>query len=52
MTILSNSERLLKGKSNSSKFIRKGRLYLVFEFVGKSLLDVLEDSPTGLDVSL
>lgn len=31
-------------------FKRKGRIYLVFEFVEKNLLEVLETSPNGLDV--
>lgn len=30
--------------------IRKGRIYLVFEFVEKNLLEVLETSANGLDV--
>ena len=30
-------------------FKRKGRLYLVFEFVDKNLLEVLEMFPNGLD---
>ena len=30
-------------------FKRKGRIYLVFEFVDKNLLEVLEEKPTGLD---
>ena len=30
-------------------FKRKNRVYLVFEFVDKTLLDVLEQSPNGLD---
>ena len=29
--------------------IRKGRLYLVFEYVEKNLLEVLEEKPNGLD---
>ena len=32
-------------------FKRKGRLYLVFEFLDKNLLEVLEDQPNGLDPS-
>jgi cyclin-dependent kinase-like len=31
-------------------FKRKGRIYLVFEYVEKNLLEVLEASPGGLDV--
>lgn len=31
---------------------RKGRIYLVFEFVEKNLLEVLESKPNGLDVTL
>ena len=30
-------------------FKRKGRLYLVFEFMDKNLLEVLEEKPDGLD---
>lgn len=30
-------------------FKRKGRIYLVFEFVDKNLLEVLEEKPQGLD---
>ena len=33
-------------------FIRKGRIYLVFEYVEKNLLEVLEEKPEGLDVIL
>ena len=33
-------------------FKRKGNLFLVFEFVDKNLLEVLQDHPTGLDPSL
>mgnify|MGYP003580591264 CR=1 FL=1 len=29
---------------------RKGKLYLVFEYVERNLLEVLEKKPTGLDV--
>ena len=31
-------------------FKRKNRIYLVFEFVEKNLLEVLEEKPSGLDV--
>lgn len=31
-------------------FRRKGKLYLVFEFVEKSMLDILEANPNGVDV--
>ena len=31
-------------------FRRKGQLYLVFEYVEKNLLEVLEENPNGLDV--
>jgi len=31
-------------------YIRKGKLYLVFEYVEKNLLEVLEKRPAGLDV--
>ena len=30
-------------------FRRKGKLYLVFEYVEKNLLEVLEENPNGLD---
>lgn len=33
-------------------FRRKGRLYLVFEYVEKNMLEVLEDQPNGLDADL
>ncbi|KAE9361355.1 hypothetical protein PF008_g1130 [Phytophthora fragariae] len=33
-------------------FRRKGRLYLVFEYVEKNLLEVLEDKPNGVDSDL
>lgn len=29
---------------------RKGRLYLVFEFLDKNLLEVLEEQNNGIDV--
>ena len=29
---------------------RKGRIYLVFEYVEKNLLEKLEEKPNGLDV--
>lgn len=32
-------------------FKRKGRIYLVFEYVEKNLLEVLEASPGGLEVT-
>lgn len=31
-------------------FRRKGKLYLVFEYVEKNLLEVLDEKPNGLDV--
>ena len=31
-------------------FKRKGRIYLVFEYIEKNLLEVLEGKPSGLDV--
>lgn len=31
-------------------FRRKGKLYLVFEYVEKNLLEVLEDFPSGIEV--
>ena len=30
-------------------FKRKAKLYLVFEYVEKNLLEVLEEEPSGLD---
>ena len=33
-------------------FKRKGKLYLVFEYVEINLLEVIEDQPAGLDVSI
>lgn len=44
--------KLLKGKYYSFIINRKGRLYLVFEFMDRNLLEVLEDQPNGLDVQL
>ena len=43
--------RLLKGKFpfSSHPYYRKGRLYLVFEFMDRNLLEVLEEKPDGLD---
>lgn len=32
-------------------FKKKGRLFLVFEFLEKNLLEVLEEQPNGLEVS-
>ena len=31
-------------------FRRKGRLYLIFEYVDKNLLEIIEMNPTGLQV--
>lgn len=33
-------------------FKRKGRIYLVFEYVEKNLLEVLEEKPDGLEPDL
>ena len=33
-------------------FRRKGELYLVFEYVDKNLLEILEDRPNGIDPEL
>lgn len=30
-------------------FKRKGRLYLVFDYIEKNLLEVLEESPSGIE---
>jgi cyclin-dependent kinase-like len=35
-----------------SLFIRKGKLYLVFEFVDKTLLEILEERTTGLQAQI
>ena len=32
-------------------FRRKGKLYLVFEYVEKNLLEVLEENPNGIEVT-
>ena len=47
--------RMLKYKNIvtlKEAFKRKGRLYLVFEYVEKNLLEVLEENTVGIDVSL
>jgi len=31
-------------------FQRRGKLYLVFEYVDRNLLEILDDNPTGLKV--
>jgi cyclin-dependent kinase-like len=44
--------RLLKHKNIvelKEAFKRKGRIYLVFEYVERNLLEVLEEKPDGLD---
>jgi len=53
MIILSNLLKPLKGKSFIiTHLLRKGRLFLVFEYMDKNLLEVLEDAGgTGLPVS-
>ncbi len=33
-------------------FKRKGRLYLVFEYIEKNLLEVLEENQNGIDVKI
>lgn len=33
-------------------FKKKGRIYLVFEYVERNLLEVLEEKPNGLDPEL
>ena len=46
--------RMLKYKNIvtlKEAFKRKGRLYLVFEYVEKNLLEVLEENSVGIDVS-
>lgn len=46
--------RMLKYKNIvtlKEAFKRKGRLYLVFEYVEKNLLEVLEENTVGIDVS-
>lgn len=45
--------RMLKYKNIvtlKEAFKRKGRLYLVFEYVEKNLLEVLEENSVGIDV--
>jgi len=45
--------RMLKYKNIvtlKEAFKRKGRLYLVFEYVEKNLLEVLEENTVGIDV--
>jgi hypothetical protein len=47
--------RMLKYKNIvtlKEAFKRKGRLYLVFEYVEKNLLEVLEENSVGIDVSI
>ena len=47
--------RMLKYKNIvtlKEAFKRKGRLYLVFEYVEKNLLEVLEENTVGIDVSV
>lgn len=47
--------RMLKYKNIvtlKEAFRRKGRLYLVFEYVEKNLLEVLEENTVGIDVSI
>jgi len=34
----------------SFNYFRNGKLHLVFEYVEKNLLEVLEERPSGLDV--
>jgi cyclin-dependent kinase-like len=33
-------------------FRRKGKLFLVFEYVDKNLLEIIEEKPNGLDPEL
>ena len=33
-------------------FRRKGKLYMVFDFVEKNILQLLEENPDGIDISL
>lgn len=50
-----NSKKLLKGMSTSPHLLypplslRKNRLYLVFEYMEKNLLEILEERPSGLE---
>ena len=47
--------RMLKHKNIvdlREAFRRKGKLYLVFEYVERNLLEVLEDNPQGLEPNL
>ena len=45
-------KRLEKNQKKIKKIFlyRKGRIYLVFEYVEKNLLEKLEEKPNGLDV--
>ena len=38
-----------KGLDSYSDFNRRNRLYLVFEYIEKNLLEILEERPNGLD---
>ena len=45
--------RLLKQKNIvelKEAFRRKGKMYLVFEYVEKNLLELLDEHPSGIDV--
>ena len=47
--------RLLKQKNIvelKEAFRRKGKMFLVFEYVEKNLLEYLEENPSGVDVFL
>jgi len=49
--------RMLRSPNNhivmlKEAFRRKGKLYLVFEYVDRNLLEVLEERPDGIDVKI
>ena len=49
--------RMLRSPNNhivmlKEAFRRKGKLYLVFEYVDRNLLEVLEERPDGIDVQI
>ena len=57
MRTLSYSRKLSRGKLliivlTMFCIFRKGKLYLVFEFVDKTLLEILEERTTGLPGNL
>ena len=43
---------MLLGEGFLVIFVRRGKLYLVFEYVDRNLLEILEESSNGLRVTL